>query len=501
MTINQLDKHLQESQIKLADLANDPQSYGICPGSVQKTEAGCLFMSSGADQHLYVMGKGKLFDAFEGDQLSSEVKKCPLSAANAKTLRRYFPFTAPTASPSRGISIGLGDRLGNATPGHIRSVKSKPVFPILAQQSIRELNFTDRTYEDVLDAASWAVFQEGYTTGFGADGDHLKTTSEIKMALDYGFTMITLDCSDHINNDIPDQHADQVCEAYGRLPESLRRSYEKKYLRQPVKLKSGQSFTYSEDELKRLALIYGDAISFTVDIYNSLLKPCDHKLIFEMSIDETQTPTSPNAHYFVASELIDQGVVLDHLAPRFCGEFQKGIDYIGSADQFEAELIIHTAIADELGYKISVHSGSDKFTLFPIIGRITKGSFHLKTAGTSWLEAIRLIATKDPDLYREIHRFAIESLPEAMKHYSINGRPENVADLDTLSDAELPGLMDLDDARQIIHINYGQILQASDEQGQDRFKSRMYKVWQENEQAYAISLSKHIDKHIETLGL
>jgi hypothetical protein len=57
---------------------------------------------------------------------------------------------------------------------------------------------TSRDYDDVLCAAAWAVFQEGYTRGYGADGDHLKTKEEVKMALDYGFTMITLDCSEYI---------------------------------------------------------------------------------------------------------------------------------------------------------------------------------------------------------------------------------------------------------------------------------------------------------------
>ena len=72
-----------------------------------------------------------------------------------------------------------------ASPGHIRLIKGKNIFPVLAQQSVRELTLTNRTFDDVLASAVWAVFQEGYRDGYGADGDHLKTAGEVKGALDF----------------------------------------------------------------------------------------------------------------------------------------------------------------------------------------------------------------------------------------------------------------------------------------------------------------------------
>ena len=132
------------------------------------------------------------------------IKICELTNDNCRLIRSLFPFTNPKSNRGIETTIGLGDRLGLASPGHIRAMKGKNVFPVLAQQSIRELILTGRTYEDVLYAASWAVFQEGYTSGFGADGDHLKTEEEVTMALGYGYTMITLDCSEHIDNKVYD---------------------------------------------------------------------------------------------------------------------------------------------------------------------------------------------------------------------------------------------------------------------------------------------------------
>ena len=74
---------------------------------------------------------------------------------------------------------------------------------------------------------------------------------------------------------------------------------------------------------------------------------------------------------------------------------------------------MHAEIADHFGYKVSVHSGSDKFAVFGIVGKYTKGRYHVKTAGTNWLEAVRVIAEVAPDLYRKMHLFALNNLNEA----------------------------------------------------------------------------------------
>ncbi len=97
------------------------------------------------------------------------------------------------------------------------------------------------------------------------------------------------------------------------------------------------------------------------------------------------------------------------LAPRFVGDFEKGIDYKGDLKAFESCLAEHVQIAKDYGpYKISVHSGSDKFSIYPIVGRVTGGQFHLKTAGTSYLEALRVVARFEPALMRDIIAFCRE---------------------------------------------------------------------------------------------
>ena len=108
-----------------------------------------------------------------------------------------------------------------------------------------------------------------------------------------------------------------------------------------------------------------------------------------MSVDETDTPTSAEEHYFIANELLRRDVPVVSLAPRFVGKFQKGRLH-GDSAEFETELAKHAAIMHHFNnYKLSIHTGSDKFSIYSIINQHTNGRVHVKTAGTSHLEALR----------------------------------------------------------------------------------------------------------------
>lgn len=434
-------------------------------------------------------------EGFTGSQRSISGKAVlisPLSHENVAVLRRCFPFCAPSPVLSHQRSFGVGDRLGLATPGHIRAFARYDASPVLAQQSIRELTLTGRTFEQVIDAASCGVFREGFHRPFGADGDHLKTPDEIISALSSGCTMITLDCSEHIRNDISRLTDAEV--------DALPNPYPELYQKYNGLTVSVEDFTlrFGGVELKRMLSLYGAAIDFACSIYERFLSGSN--VDFELSIDETATPTTPLQHYFVASELISRGVHPASVAPRFCGEFQKGIDYIGDLAQFRAEFAVHAAIARQLGYKISIHSGSDKFSVFPVIGELTQGRFHAKTSGTNWLEAMRLVALKSPALYREIHAFSLLHFEKARKNYHVTTDLSKIPALDTLSDEALVSLFALDDARQLIHINYGFILNAADSSG-ERFRPQLYDLWRAHAADYAALLERHIGRHLSLLGV
>lgn len=405
----------------------------------------------------------------------------PLDREAAAFLRRRFPFTAPVPVLQRPRTFGVGDRLGIAAPGHIRVFEAYDATPVFAQQSIRELTLTHRTYQEVLDAVTFAVFREDYTGGFGADGDHLKKPEDVQSALDMGYTMITLDCSDHIR------------EGGGKA--ALSGDTRARYLGKAFDIGEGVTLSFEEDALSEIAYTYDEAIGFAVAIWTRFFAGSEGRADFEISIDETATPTSPLQHFYVANELIRQGVKPATIAPRFCGEFQKGIDYIGDLRQFDAEMAAHAALARHFGYKLSIHSGSDKFSVFPSIGRHTHGVFHVKTAGTNWLEAMRVVSEKDAPLYREVHAYALEAFPEATAYYHVTTNLHNIPALHTLTDAMLPSLFENNDARQLIHITYGLIVSHGN------FKQRLYGLWKKESEAYADALERHIGRHMQALGV
>ncbi len=469
---------------------------------VQDGSAFCAVKSGGKRYVLASDSEGKDpgvgGDSVEGGTLAL------WNTQTAEAMRKLLPWTKPTACGKEKASFGTGDRLGVAGPAHVRCVMDLDVFPVLAQQSTRELTQTERTYQDVIDCASWAVFQEGYTRGFGADGDHLKTLEDVITSVETGATMITLDLSEKLRGDAFDLEREELEEIFEKEfdedeQEALLAGYENHEF--TVGTAAGtESLKFLSKDVLRNAVCYYRGIEFAAEVYHYLEHCGKGKIDFEVSIDEVGFPTHPKSHYFVANELDKRMIEITSMAPCFVGEFQKAIDYIGDIGEFEKQLDLHVGIAREFGnYKISIHSGSDKFSVYPLIGRYTEGLYHVKTAGTSWVEAVKMIALKRPELYREVHSFALESFEAATELYHVTTDLNNIPSLDTLGDAELVSLFENNDARQLIHITYGFILRAKNEDGSSRFRNRLYQAWDEEEDAHYELLENHIGHHLELL--
>ena len=413
---------------------------------------------------------------------------------NAAALRHHFPWTAPVSLRDRRTTIGCGDRLGRATPGQIAATRRFGVGPVLAQQSMRELSLTGRTYRQVVDDACFGVFQCDYRDGYGADGDHLKTLADIDEALAAGMPMITLDLSEVMNPAATEWDAAAVDEAWARLPAAFR---DRAAAYGDGCFSAGRAdIVFAPGEARRCAVMYGEALAFAERVHGHLeARRGAGKFDLEISIDETTVPTPPPHHFFIARELRARGVSFTSLAPRFVGEFQKAIDYIGDTAEFDRQFAVHAAIADACGgYKLSIHSGSDKFAVYPSIGRWTEGRLHLKTAGTSWLEAVAVIARSDPALYRELHAAALAAFPDMKKLYHVAADPGRIPPLSGVADAGLPGLTRLPDARQLLHIAYGPILT-------EPLRERFFRRLDAEEDVYAAALERHFASHLAGLGL
>ncbi len=452
-----------------------PKSVDEASGTV------CAVVRDGGTKKLAVLGNGEFSGEAKGGLLL-----CPLTVENARALMAVFPYTKPRRHRGHPFTFGLGDRLGLATPGHVRAISGYDVFPVFAQQSMRELRLTGRSFADVIADAAFGVFQEGYKSGYGADGDHLKTKEEIAYALESGCSMITLDCSEQIDTEVSAMSDVETVVAYGQLPMELRERYEQHYLGKELPLVG----RLSPAELQRIVLTFHKAVDHAIDCYRYIREDCGSDADFELSIDETLTVTTPAEHFVIASELAAKDVRPDSIAPHFTGTFEKGVEYSGNLSAFAQDFEAHQKIAEHFGYKLSLHSGSDKFSVFSTVGRVTKGRVHVKTAGTNWLEAVAVVAERDPHLYRMAHKFALGHRAEAEKYYHVSTDVLEIPNIDLQSDAYLPEYLKIPASRQTLHITYGLLL------AEPWFRGPFFDLLNRCEEEYYARLVAHIGKHL-----
>ncbi|MCJ7734538.1 MAG: tagaturonate epimerase family protein [Anaerolineales bacterium] len=420
---------------------------------------------------------------------------CPLSAYNATRLRTQLPWLQPVPL-GLDTSAGLGDRLGLATPGHIRAVRAVggKISPIFAQQSMREMARTGRNPQLVMDNATWGIFQEGWQAGVGADADHLKIPADIDICLAAGFTFFTIDPGGHVDNRAETATPGQLRELAEQLPSEIRpgasglhgKTFQIEHL----------TIIFDEITLLRAAVKYGKAIVHVAAMYQHLVQSAgDQPFELEVSVDETDQPTSHAEHIYFASQLKRLGVEWVSLAPRYIGRFEKGVDYIGDIAALEDDLAGHAAIARHFGpYKLSLHSGSDKFSVYPPAMRQTRGLVHLKTAGTSYLEALRTIAAVDIDLFKEIYNFARDHYEVDKVTYHVSGEVARAPHPDSVTD--WAGLLEQFDAREILHITFGSVLTEKTRSGERRFYDRFFAVLNSNPEAYWQNLQTHFERHL-----
>jgi hypothetical protein len=462
----------------------------INPESVVRyegTEYSLAFDDRTLQRYLFIEGD---HSSFQGE-LESGVYQCPLTPENAKALRARLPWLNPIPL-GLATSFGFGDRLGIATPGHVAAVEGTGIAPIFAQQSVRENDRTGRNPQVVLDDAMWGVFEMGWREPWGADADHVKNVEDMSHFIAAGYSFYTIDPNEHVDNDAHTDSIDVLREKITHIPwdalgtslEELKRTYQAN----PIQL-GGSTFEFQEESLLRAVVKYGRAIAHVKALSDYLINNVD-EFDLEVSVDETDTPTTILEHYYIASELRRLNVPLVSLAPRFIGSFQKGVDYIGDIKAFDAELKHHAAVMHHIGgYKLSVHTGSDKLSIYPSIAKQTHNLVHVKTAGTSYLEGLRVIADVDKHFFREILDFARSRYETDRATYHLDGRVDKVPPSVALKDEELPGLFEQFDARQVLHVTFGSVV--------DHYGGRLMDELTANAEVYRRNLQRHFKRHLE----
>ena len=322
------------------------------------------------------------------------------------------------------FSFGVGDRFGQQARAQLQAFirlaeQGVEVVPVW-NKSNREHTFIGSEPQSVRDAAQTAVTALGWQRGWHVDADHIRLATVGRF----------LPCSDFFTIDVADSighaPAPSVVEDFvGRHPELIGE----------VAIPGIVSpFEISPAEVARVARKYLLAAADAGEIYRHIVtkKGGPDKFIAEVSMDETDAPQTPPELLIILAALADEGVRAQTIAPKFTGRFNKGVDYQGDVAQFEHEFNADLAVIAYAvnryplpkNLKLSVHSGSDKFSLYPAIRRAlrrTGAGLHLKTAGTTWLEEMIGLAEAGGEglaLAQELYAQALDHVEELCAPYA-----------------------------------------------------------------------------------
>ena len=285
-------------------------------------------------------------------------------------------------------TIGVGDRFAHQAKAQLQACvqlanDGVDIVPVW-NKSNREHDFIGSEPQSVFDAANAAVDSIGWDKGWHVDADHINMETVDKYLECSDF--FTIDVADYIGQ-MPEENL--IVDFIDRHPELIGSVYIEG-IEKP--------FEISRVYVEEVAAKYLFAVQAAAKIYRHI-ESNKSEFIAEVSMDETDLPQTPPELLIILAALADEDVKLQTIAPKFTGRFNKGVDYVGDLVQFEKEfnddlaVIAHAISKYGLpeNLKLSVHSGSDKFSIYPIIGaalRRTGAGVHLKTAGTTWLEEL-----------------------------------------------------------------------------------------------------------------
>ena len=369
-------------------------------------------------------------------------------------------------------SFGIGDRFSHqGKPQLAALIKAKQqdldITPVW-NKSHREHKIIGTSHADTRKEADNAVAAHGWIGPYLVDADHigLNNVDEFIEVSDF----FTLDVADYIGKKAEQADVQSFVQKY------------KKYTGTLAIHGINDTFDISEEQITAIADKSLTAVKQAGEIYRHIaqVKGADN-FITEVSMDETDQPQTPVEMFFILAAIADEGIPAQTIAPKFTGRFNKGVDYVGDvtafAKEFEEDVAVVAFAIKEFGLpqnlKLSIHSGSDKFSIYAPIARIIKkfdAGLHIKTAGTTWLEELIGLAMGGGDglsIAKEAYSKALSRMGELCGPY------ESVIDIDT---AKLPSSQEVDkwngqrfasalrhdqscehyspDVRQLLHVAY-----------------------------------------------
>ena len=407
------------------------------------------------------------------------------------------------------FSMGIGDRFGRQGKAQLAAFilaaqKGAEIIPVW-NKSNREHLIVHSEPGEVRIEADAAVKALGWKHSYHVDADHIgiKTVDRFIAPSDF----FTIDVADFIGKPADDS-------AIAGLVQDLR-----KLCGAPAIAHLSSPMNIDEAAITRVGKKYLAAVQEAGRVFQHIAKAKGaDRCIIEVSMDETDSPQTPDELLLILAAIAREGIPIQTIAPKFTGRFNKGVDYVGNMEQFEKEfnddLAVIAYCVKEFGLpknlKLSVHSGSDKFSIYqPILRAIKKhnAGLHIKTAGTTWLEEIGAVAKADEAglaLVREMYVEALKRFDELCGPYAsvIDIKRERLPSVETMNHCTGAGIAAAirhephspkfnSDLRQLLHVGYKL---ASERK--DRFNALLDK--------HAAFVGKHVtynlfNRHIEKL--
>lgn len=287
-------------------------------------------------------------------------------------------------------SFGTGDRFAHQGEAQLQgSILAKEAGIELTHvwnKSFREHKTVKSDPTSVREEADAAVKALGWEGQYCVDADHINMDTVDGFAACSDF--FTLDVADYIGKEVSQAKIDEYVNKYA------------KYVGELSIPGIAAPFQIDESFLNKIATTFLGATKEAGKIYRRIAELKGHTdFVAEVSMDEVDDPQTPAELFFILAAIADEGIPAQTIAPKFTGRFNKGVDYVGDVDQFAREfeediLVIQHAIIEfglPINLKLSVHSGSDKFSIYAPIRVLTKKyntGVHVKTAGTTWLEEL-----------------------------------------------------------------------------------------------------------------
>jgi hypothetical protein len=407
-------------------------------------------------------------------------------------------------------SFGVGDRFAHQAKAQLSAViKAKEagfdIAPVW-NKSYREHTTIGSAPKSTREQADIAVKELGWTGPYFLDADHINL-SNVDFFLDY-CDFYTIDVAEYIGQKPDQQSIDNFCNKAGKYVGSL-------------DLPGLASVEITKELVLQVANKYLYAVKEAGKIYRHIAdKKKGDYVVYEVSMDETDEPQTPDELFLILAAIADEKIPIQTIAPKFSGRFNKGVDYVGNLDQFRVEFEQDVAVlklaAKEFAFndnlKLSVHSGSDKFSLYPVIKEVIRkhqAGLHIKTAGTTWLEELIGLAEaggKGLDIAKKIYRKSLAKYEELSAPYATvididkNKLPQP-GEVDSWSGQDYAQALRHDPSnskynphfRQLLHVGYKIAAQLGDE---------YLNALEENEDIVAKNVIENIfDRHIKKLFL